>query len=90
MRRSICSLLMLLTLAALAALATSGCGGKTSAAAPENVAPAPTPASGATPWPAPPDPLQLTRKTGLTPGAWIAQPGGEPLLYEFKGVPGPR
>lgn len=64
MMRSTCSLLMLLTLAALAA---SGCGGKTSAAAPENVAPAPTPASGATPWPAPPDPLQLTRKAGLTP-----------------------
>jgi NAD(P)-dependent dehydrogenase (short-subunit alcohol dehydrogenase family) len=22
--------------------------------------------------------------------AWIVQPGREPLLYEFKGVPGPR
>jgi NAD(P)-dependent dehydrogenase (short-subunit alcohol dehydrogenase family) len=22
--------------------------------------------------------------------AWVVQPGREPLLYEFKGVPGPR
>jgi hypothetical protein len=34
---------------------------------PENVQPASTPASGAAPWPAPPNPLQLARQAGLKP-----------------------
>lgn len=55
-----------LALLAVAALAASGCGGKT-VAVPKDVPPAPTPASGAAPWPAPPDPLELARKAGLTP-----------------------
>jgi NAD(P)-dependent dehydrogenase (short-subunit alcohol dehydrogenase family) len=29
-------------------------------------------------------------KSEATGEAWIVQPGREPLLYEFKGVPGPR
>ncbi len=29
-------------------------------------------------------------KSAGTGEAWIVQPGREPLLYEFKGVPGPR
>ena len=29
-------------------------------------------------------------KSGGTGEAWVVQPGREPLLYEFKGVPGPR
>ena len=55
-----------LTLTAVVVLAASGCGTKT-VQAPQNVAPAARPASGAAPWPAPPDPLELTRKAGLTP-----------------------
>jgi hypothetical protein len=54
----------LLLLAAVAALA--GCGGG-DVDAPENVAAAPTPETGAVPWPAPPDPMGLTRKAGLEP-----------------------
>ena len=42
-----------------------GCGGKKAAA--PSVAPAPTPAKGAVPWPEPADPMKLTRKAGLTP-----------------------
>jgi hypothetical protein len=56
-----------LLLAVLAAvLVASGCGGK-KVEVPENVAPAPTPTSGAIPWPAPPNPLELARKAGLVP-----------------------
>ena len=29
-------------------------------------------------------------KSEGTGEAWVVQPGREPLLYEFKGVPGPR
>jgi hypothetical protein len=29
-------------------------------------------------------------KSEGTGEAWIVQPGRDPLLYEFKGVPGPR
>ena len=29
-------------------------------------------------------------KSEGTGEAWVIQPGREPLLYEFKGVPGPR
>jgi NAD(P)-dependent dehydrogenase (short-subunit alcohol dehydrogenase family) len=29
-------------------------------------------------------------RSGGTGEAWVVQPGREPLLYEFKGVPGPR
>jgi hypothetical protein len=57
----------LITSVVCVALAASGCGGTTSDTAPENVAPASTPASGAPPWPAPSDPMQLTRDAGLTP-----------------------
>jgi len=51
---------------ALALFAATGCGGQ-SVVAPENVEPAATPATGALPWPAPPDPLQLARDAGLVP-----------------------
>jgi hypothetical protein len=51
---------------AVVALAVTGCGKKT-ADVPKDVAPATTPASGAAPWPAPPDPLRLARKAGLKP-----------------------
>ena len=61
------SSLALITSLAVTALAVSGCGGTTSDTAPENVAPAPTPASGAAPWPAPPNPMELTRAAGLEP-----------------------
>jgi len=44
----------------------AGCGGG-GVDAPEDVQAAPTPASGAAPWPAPGDPLGLTRKAGLEP-----------------------
>ena len=29
-------------------------------------------------------------KSEGTGEAWVVQPGRDPLLYEFKGVPGPR
>src|SRR2546421_2369566 len=47
-------------------LALVGCGG----GGKKTVVPAhaaPTPAHGAAPWPAPPNPMQLTRHAGLTP-----------------------
>jgi hypothetical protein len=47
-------------------LLVSACGAKTPKP-PENIPAAPTPASGGLPWPAPPDPLALARKAGLTP-----------------------
>ncbi len=50
----------------VASLLVAGCG-KESVPAPENVPAAPTPSSGAAPWPAPPDPMELTRKAGLEP-----------------------
>ena len=55
----------IILLLAVAALAT-GCG-KKSVAAPEDIPAAPTPASGAVPWPAPPNPMELTVKAGLVP-----------------------
>jgi hypothetical protein len=48
-------------------LAGCGGGGKKSAPAVPAADPAPTPAQGAAPWPAPADPMKLTRKAGLTP-----------------------
>src|SRR5205809_6059656 len=51
--------------AILLVLALAGCGG--SGKKTEPAGPAPTPARGAVPWPAPPDPMKLTRKAGLTP-----------------------
>jgi hypothetical protein len=50
-------------------LAVAGCGGGGKKSAPTTTPsrPAPTPAEGAVPWPAPPDPMKLTRKAGLTP-----------------------
>jgi NAD(P)-dependent dehydrogenase (short-subunit alcohol dehydrogenase family) len=29
-------------------------------------------------------------RSGETGRAWVVQPGREPLVYEFRGVPGPR
>ena len=29
-------------------------------------------------------------RSGETGEAWVVQPGREPLVYEFRGVPGPR
>ena len=52
--------------ACLLLLIFAGCGGGGKKAAPP-AQPAPTPAKGAVPWPAPPDPMKLTRKAGLTP-----------------------
>ncbi len=52
----------------LLVLALAGCGGggkKSAPAAPSRAAP--EPAQGAAPWPAPADPMKLTRKAGLTP-----------------------
>jgi hypothetical protein len=54
----------LLLLVAVSAL--TGCSGG-GVDAPDDVQAAPTPASGAAPWPAPGDPLGLTRKAGLEP-----------------------
>src|SRR5438128_4815023 len=51
--------------ACLLVLLLAGCGGKKAAA--PTAGPAPTPAKGAVPWPAPPDPMKLARKAGLTP-----------------------
>ena len=49
-------------------MAAAGCGGGGgSPAVPKDIAPAPTPATGAAPWPAPPNPLELARKAGLVP-----------------------
>jgi hypothetical protein len=45
-------------------LALSGCGGKGGS---KQSSPAPRPATGAPPWPAPPNPMELTRKAGLVP-----------------------
>jgi len=53
-----------LALLVVAALVVSSCGG-TKVSTPENVARAARPASGAAPWPAPPNPLELARKAGL-------------------------
>ena len=49
-------------------LALAGCGGGGKKSAPPAPSrPAPRPAQGSVPWPAPPDPMELTRKAGLTP-----------------------
>ena len=53
-----------LALLVVAALVVSSCGGA-KVSTPENVARAARPASGAAPWPAPPNPLELARKAGL-------------------------
>jgi hypothetical protein len=52
--------------AAVLLLTLAGCGGKKQSAE-TTTRPAPTPATGAAPWPAPPSPMALTRKAGLTP-----------------------
>jgi len=51
---------------AFVTLALAGCG-KGGIDVPKDIQPAPTPASGAAPWPAPPNPLALAQKAGLTP-----------------------
>jgi len=56
----------LVVLATLAALAAGACGSK-KPLVPKDVRPASTPASGAAPWPAPPNPLALALKAGLVP-----------------------
>ena len=48
-------------------LALAGCGGGKRAVPPAQTHAAPTPAHGAVPWPAPANPMQLTRRAGLTP-----------------------
>jgi hypothetical protein len=48
-------------------LALAGCGGGKESSATVPASPAPTPAKGAVPWPAPANPMALTRKAGLTP-----------------------
>jgi hypothetical protein len=48
-------------------LALAGCGGGKKSLATVPASPAPTPAKGAVPWPAPANPMALTRKAGLTP-----------------------
>jgi len=45
-------------------LALAGCGGKSGS---KQSSSAPRPATGAPPWPAPPNPMELTRKAGLVP-----------------------
>ena len=55
-----------LALASLA-LAVAGCGGSKNADVPKDIAAAATPSTGAVPWPAPPNPLELTREAGLVP-----------------------
>jgi hypothetical protein len=47
-------------------LVLAGCGGKKSGTT-VPAGPAPTPEKGAVPWPAPTNPIALTRKAGLTP-----------------------
>lgn len=49
----------------LAVVALAGCGGKGSSK--HTASTAPLPASGGPPWPAPPNPMALTRRAGLTP-----------------------
>jgi hypothetical protein len=51
----------------LGVLTLSACGGNDGADLQGNVPAAPTPVSGAVPWPAPPNALDLTRKAGLVP-----------------------
>src|SRR5712691_3821467 len=48
-------------------LVLAGCGGGKKSVAPPPVRSAQDPARGALPWPAPDDPMRLTRKAGLTP-----------------------
>jgi hypothetical protein len=52
--------------AAVLLLVLAGCGGSKESSSTTARA-APTPATGAAPWPAPPNPMALTRKAGLTP-----------------------
>jgi hypothetical protein len=52
--------------ACLLVLALAGCGGGQTTTA-VTTATAPTPSVGAVQWPAPPNPMQLTRKAGLVP-----------------------
>jgi len=54
------------TCAYLLVLALAGCGGGQTTTA-VTTATAPTPSVGAVQWPAPPNPMQLTRKAGLVP-----------------------
>lgn len=53
-------------LVAIGLLAASGCGSH-GPTVPKDVRPASAPASGAAPWPAPPNPLELAREAGLEP-----------------------
>jgi len=67
MVRAVASRPTSLLILAFGALALSACGGDDGVSTPENVSPAPTPGSGAIPWPAPPNAMQLTREAGLVP-----------------------
>ena len=51
----------------LCACALAGCGNGTKTASQEQTRAAPEPATGAAPWPAPGNPIELTRRAGLTP-----------------------
>jgi hypothetical protein len=53
--------------ACLLVLALTGCGGGGKKTTAPPARPAPTPTKGAVPWPAPPDPMKLAEKAGLTP-----------------------
>jgi hypothetical protein len=55
---AVCSLLL---------IALAGCGGKSKGNSKYSAPAAPKPASGAPPWPAPPNPMELTRHAGLVP-----------------------
>jgi len=57
---------LVLALATIA-FAAAGCGGTKAPTPPANIPAAPTPAEGAVPWPAPPNPMALTVKAGLVP-----------------------
>src|SRR5215210_1716642 len=54
-------------MALFAVLALTGCGGRSNEPAAAATRPAPAPAENGPPWPAPPNPIELTRKATLTP-----------------------
>jgi hypothetical protein len=62
-----CPAASVLVLAVTVTFAATGCGGGTSVDVPKNISPAPQPATGGVPWPAPPNSLELARKAGLKP-----------------------
>jgi hypothetical protein len=59
--------LRIAAVSSLLLIALGGCGGKGTSTVKYTAPPAPQPASGGPPWPAPPNAMALTRKAGLTP-----------------------